>query len=86
MDAIVAHSIVDKLLTFCVKWVGSYENSWHELIDLENCQDKLSQYLLTQLTDAQRAKVWRAFTPQGKSDLPHKTKELMIRAARSHPA
>ena len=83
VDSIVSHSITKPkksgppTVTFCVKWHGAYENSWHEIWDLEGCMESLSDYLLTRLTLAARKKVVRALTPDARALLPEHLKALL---------
>ena len=77
VDAVVAHSITGDCISFCVKWKGSYEDSWHDPEDLENCQECLSDYLLTKLTRAERAKVAKALPASARKRLPAKVREFL---------
>ena len=79
VDAITAHSIVHDCLTFCVKWVGSYEDSWHEVDDLEHCQQALSDYLLTKLSDNQRCQIWKVYPQHAKKWLPATVAKYMAK-------
>ena len=51
------------VVTFCVKWKGAYENSWHQMADLTDCIDLVQQFLFA-LTPAARKKVVRNLPAQ----------------------
>ena len=57
------------IVEFRVKWKGPCEDSWHEPIDFEHCQDVLVAYL-HRLTKPDRIKVLRAFDAQSFAWLP----------------
>ncbi len=46
VDGLLDHKTRNGIPHFCVQWKGNYENSWHEVTDLENCPDIMLKYLL----------------------------------------
>ena len=51
------------VVEFCVTWKGSYDNSWHEFIDLEGCIETLEQYLRSFCTRTARCQIYKGLTP-----------------------
>jgi hypothetical protein len=64
------------IVEFRVKWKGSCEDTWHEPIDFEHCQDVLVSYL-QRLTKSDRIKVLKAFDAQSFAWLPASIRSLI---------
>jgi predicted aspartyl protease len=52
------------LVEFKVNWKGSYEDSWHEFVDLENSLDTLEAYLRNTCTRSVRCQIMNVLKPE----------------------
>jgi hypothetical protein len=52
------------LVEFKVNWKGTYEDSWHEFIDLENSLNTLESYLRNTCTRSVRCQIMGVLKPE----------------------